>query len=232
MDFDTQLLLKLNSLAVNPFLHELFDFLGNNPLARGGPVFFALMCIWASKANDVQRARLFIGIAISFIAVFLSVATQFVVTPHVRPFMATTLAIHSDVQDMHLHRDGSFPSDTASLYFALSTVIFLERRLWGVLAGIWSFLTVGLCRVALAYHYPSDILGGFVLGSGLVLLCTQIKFVPVLVERGLEAIKPYSYLVNAAMLLLMADAYTQFIGVLGFVHAAHVFAALIHHHAA
>ena len=63
---------------------------------------------------------------------------------------------------------GSFPSDTAMLFFALSAVVFLENRL----AGFFCFLLVtgiiGIPRIIFGWHYPSDIIGSFILGFGCV----------------------------------------------------------------
>lgn len=57
----------------------------------------------------------------------------------------------------------SFPSGHASLLFALGFVIFTMNRRWG-----WWFLALslvnGIARVFVGVHYPSDILGGILVG--------------------------------------------------------------------
>src|SRR5205814_5579420 len=59
----------------------------------------------------------------------------------------------SDVcsSDLHLtevwDRLGSFPSDTATLFFALATIILIENRLLGVLCLVWAMMTAGVARV-------------------------------------------------------------------------------------
>lgn len=57
----------------------------------------------------------------------------------------------------------SFPSGHAAFFFALSTVVFLYNRRWG-----WWFFAastiIGIARIAAGVHYPTDILGGAVLG--------------------------------------------------------------------
>lgn len=58
----------------------------------------------------------------------------------------------------------SFPSGHAAFFFALSTVVFLYNRRWGV----WFFAAsalIGLARIAAGVHYPTDILGGAALGT-------------------------------------------------------------------
>ena len=69
----------------------------------------------------------------------------------------------------------SFPSGHAAFFFALSTVIFLYNRRWGV----WFFImsaAIGLARIMAGVHYPSDILGGAMLG-GLVGFAVHRLFV-------------------------------------------------------
>lgn len=62
----------------------------------------------------------------------------------------------------------SFPSGHAvaamALYGMLAVILWRQRhRSWAVLLGAW-ILVVGLSRVYLGVHYPSDVLGGWSLG--------------------------------------------------------------------
>ncbi|MBI2036912.1 MAG: phosphatase PAP2 family protein [Candidatus Liptonbacteria bacterium] len=58
---------------------------------------------------------------------------------------------------------GSFPSGHMALLFALGTALFFTNRRWGSWFLALSFLT-GLARVAAGVHWPTDILGGALLG--------------------------------------------------------------------
>jgi membrane-associated phospholipid phosphatase len=61
----------------------------------------------------------------------------------------------------------SFPSGHTSGAFATATILSLEYPKWYVIAP--SFLwagTVGYSRMYLGVHYPSDVLGGMIVGAG------------------------------------------------------------------
>ncbi len=71
------------------------------------------------------------------------------------------------VKELLFHRpENSFPSDHAAFLSAIAFLFLLKgekKASWWLMA---LAIVVSLCRVALAFHYPTDILGGFV--SGLI----------------------------------------------------------------
>jgi undecaprenyl-diphosphatase len=78
-----------------------------------------------------------------------------------RPFVADPGSVHLFAKHV---ADASFPSDHATAAFAIATAILLRDRRWGIpVIVLAAILAVG--RVAMAVHYPSDVLGGAVLGA-------------------------------------------------------------------
>ncbi len=70
--------------------------------------------------------------------------------------------------------DPSFPSDHATAAFALAVAVFLHHRRAGwLMLGMATALSVS--RVATGTHYPSDVIGGALLGTFAAL---AIYFVP------------------------------------------------------
>lgn len=74
-----------------------------------------------------------------------------------RPFL-----VH-DVIKLISETSWSFPSGHTVFFFALSTIVYLRNKKWG-----WAFyvasLIMAFARVAAGVHYPTDILGGIILG--------------------------------------------------------------------
>lgn len=63
----------------------------------------------------------------------------------------------------------SFPSGHTATAFAIAAAIAFANRRWGIIAFAIATL-IALGRLAVGVHYPTDLLGGFVLGSGCFLL--------------------------------------------------------------
>ncbi|MET8678433.1 phosphatase PAP2 family protein [Streptomyces sp. NPDC004647] len=65
--------------------------------------------------------------------------------------------------------DFSFVSDHSTLAMAIGVGMFVANRKFG-LAGIGLALLEGFCRVYMGVHYPTDVVGGFALGTAVALL--------------------------------------------------------------
>lgn len=88
-----------------------------------------------------------------------------------RPFV-----VHPDIVKLidKSALEKSFPSAHTTVAFALATAIFFWNKKWGT-AALALALAIGLARVAAGVHYPSDILGGALLGVAAALVVRKIK---------------------------------------------------------
>jgi undecaprenyl-diphosphatase len=69
--------------------------------------------------------------------------------------------------------DFSFVSDHATMAMAIAVGLFVANRKFG-LAAIALALLEGFCRVYMGVHYPTDVIGGFALGTAVALLLAPL----------------------------------------------------------
>lgn len=122
-------------------------------------VFFTLFILIKEKS---WRQRIYFfslaGLSVILARGFITEIIRFI-HYRPRPFLALgfqSLLGNSDVA-------GSFPSGHATAYFALALAVFYFNKKWG-----WWFLiaaiVMGIARVFIGVHWPSDILVGALIG--------------------------------------------------------------------
>ncbi len=84
----------------------------------------------------------------------------------------------------------SFPSDHATLFFALSAGLLYSSRKVGVVALLYTTVFIAFPRVYLGLHYPSDILGGALVGV-LTIMVFNLNYFEINVSRRLLKASKY-----------------------------------------
>jgi undecaprenyl-diphosphatase len=139
----------------------------------------AIVCwAWVAVRERNHRRLILIGLVGLTIATALSKLIQMSLFVHLRPFREAVelgLILPSGLAT-NWGRGSSFPSDTATLYFALAMVVFSVSRRLGLGAFIWVAVLIAIPRVYLMVHHASDILGGAALGIGTVWAMQRYTF--------------------------------------------------------
>lgn len=211
-NLDRDILLTLNSFGgANKHLWEL----ANNSLFRGFPVFFSLAALWFSGGHLERRGRMLAGLLAVCLATVFSVWLQFHLDVHTRPLLDPTLHLDT-LPTWTWDRTGSFPSDTATLFFGLAAVVFAEERLVGLLCFVWVAVIIAIPRVILGFHYPSDIIGSLLLGSASVFGFARSPYPRRLFERALMLFEGRMYIVHALLFVFLAEASNLFLSLQAF----------------
>ena len=177
-DLDRAALQWINGfMGLHPGFDDGLRFLADWNFGRSAWLGCFLIWAWFRFRHSDTRLKLIAGTTGLLIATFLSRAMQVVIPVHERPFnfiaeLGLKVPRHLDT---HWGAVSSFPSDTATLYFALAAIIFSISRGWGIAAIGWVFVFIAMPRVYILYHWPSDILGGMVLGFGCVWAVLQLR---------------------------------------------------------
>lgn len=163
----------------------LFHFLNN--LAGQSRVFDALIIFLASYLQyflifafflflffDVtiksEKVRIFLVAAVSVII------SRFGTIEFIRFFYHRPRPFMADPNVRHLVFDNSwsFPSGHAAFFFAMATVIYFYNKKWGRGFFIASIL-ITLSRIIAGVHYPSDIIGGAIVGIMIAYAIIKLK---------------------------------------------------------
>lgn len=143
-------------------------------VASDAPIVFAvvLLACWARWRPEWQRAAALAGVAaLSGLALGQVVGR---LLPRARPYLvtsATVLVTHAP--------DTSFPSDHAILAFAVTTVLARLNRALGIALGSFSLVLL-FARVLIGVHYPTDVIGGALLGAASGWAVGRLATVPLL----------------------------------------------------
>jgi membrane-associated phospholipid phosphatase len=73
------------------------------------------------------------------------------------------------VNPLFLENDYAFPSGHATFYMALAFALFFSHKKVGYVF-MFIALLIGIARIIAGVHFPIDILGGFILGTGIAYL--------------------------------------------------------------
>ena len=133
-----------------------------------------LVCAFSRHARwaTVRRAAVTAGLSAALGLLVGKLITEFYDRP--RPFVAHPGVVHLFAKHA---ADASFPSDHATASFAIAVAILLRGKLrWGTITLIFAIILI-FGRVALGFHYPSDVLGGAAIGTlaALVLWIAPIR---------------------------------------------------------
>ena len=131
-------------------------------------LFLALLAALFALARGFSRAPARRGAAAAGLSAVVALGIAQVLAKAVdrpRPFVAHPSGVHLFAPHA---ADAGFPSDHATASFAIAVAILLRSRRWGYLTlAMATVLCVG--RVALGFHYPSDVLAGAALGAAVAL---------------------------------------------------------------
>ncbi|MCL8017423.1 phosphatase PAP2 family protein [Streptomyces sp. AS02] len=171
---DVELLYDINGLAKDAprWFDRVMEYVGEYGLVLA-LILLVVWCWWSVRRRGAEDAASSVAALVwaplaAAVAVLVNVPIRgFVERP--RPF--------NDHQGLEVlvsgKTDYSFVSDHATIAMALAVGLFVANRKFG-LVGIGIALLEGFCRVYMGVHYPTDVVGGFALGTAVALLLSPL----------------------------------------------------------
>ncbi len=167
--FDDSIIKFFNSASQkSEFFDSLVDFIVGSNLIKGGLIISTLWFFWFQRSEKLifRRERVIIALISCLVAIatarFLALVLPFRIRPYLNPQLHFKMPFGNGPKNLATW--SSFPSDHAVLFFSLATGIYLISRKTGMLAYLFVILFIGLPRIYMGYHYPTDILIGAIIG--------------------------------------------------------------------
>jgi undecaprenyl-diphosphatase len=170
MSFDWAVFRFLNGLAGrSPLGDKLIQFLMND-YALTTFIVLLLFGLWFSGQSSAQRARNQRTVLSAIASMFLGnivVKLMNLLYYRFRPFAFDDVTVL-----FYYPSDSSFPSNATFVGFSIAAALWLYNRTIGSLACMLALL-LGVSRVIGGVHFPSDVVGGALIGIGVAYIVVR-----------------------------------------------------------
>ncbi|MFE7585022.1 phosphatase PAP2 family protein [Streptomyces gardneri] len=172
---DVSLLYDINGLAkaAPPWFDRVMEFVGEYGIMLG-MVLVVLWCWWSVRRSGTLADS--VSAVAGLVWAPLAAGVALLVNIPIRGFVERPRPFN-DHQGLEVlvagKTDFSFVSDHATMAMALGVGLFVANRKFG-LAAIGLALAEGFARVYMGVHYPTDVIGGFALGTAVALLLAPV----------------------------------------------------------
>jgi undecaprenyl-diphosphatase len=146
----------------------------------------------------------------SFVPTYILARLSQSIFPRPRPMISIPLEMTTDLKswnsaETHFSHWDSFPSDHAALFFIFNIFVFNINSKLGYLSLIFTTYC-SFFRIGTGYQWPSDIIGGALLGSSVSLLILSMEYFlkNVLISLVLQ-FKRYSMAAYTISFLFLSD---------------------------
>jgi undecaprenyl-diphosphatase len=168
VDFDTYLFGIVNQKASNSFFDSIMPFVRQPLFWLPLYLFIILFAIY----NFPKKAAIWIGSLLLTVTITDSVSSHILkplfgrLRPCNNPELADSIRLLVD----HCGQNGSFTSSHATNHFGIAVFIFITfKKVWGkfnYLFILWAAV-ISFAQVYVGVHFPFDVIGGALLGSGI-----------------------------------------------------------------
>ncbi|WP_405389505.1 phosphatase PAP2 family protein [Streptomyces sp. NBC_01102] len=172
---DVSLLYDINGLAkaAPTWFDQAMGFVGEFGIMLG-MVLVGLWCWWSVRRRGTTEDSV-TGVA-GLVWAPLAAGIALIINIPIRGFVERPRPFndHEGLEVLVAGKtDFSFVSDHATMAMAIGVGIFVANRKFGLYA-IALALLEGFCRIYMGVHYPTDVIGGFALGTAVALLLAPL----------------------------------------------------------
>lgn len=223
--FDLTTLGFINQLSqYSRTLDYTIYFISGNHLIKGGVLLAIFWWGWfrVNKHQSYIQLHLVTTLFSCFIAMIVARILAILLPFRVRPLHENGIdfTLPYSMKPTALEGWSSLPSDHAVLFYALSAGMFYISKKVGVFALLYTTLVIGLPRIYLGLHYPTDIIVGAFIGIIITFLCNSNYFITNKAQSVLNwsSTKPeYFYPIFFIITYQIADMFNNSRAIIGFI---------------
>jgi len=213
-------------------LERLNHWVAESTFLSGQAVFFndsgfseliiasSLVALWFFDAKVVRTLKIrqrVLLMVFALVPTYIFARLSQSIFHRARPIISVPLKLPKNLELWHSNRTsfshywGSFPSDHEALLFIFSIVVFTINKRWGILSLLFS-VYYGVMRISVGYLWPSDVIGGALLGSLVIILLLSIKsLLANVLEHLLIQFKRYPAQLYTVSFLFLSDFQQNFL---------------------
>lgn len=176
---------------LSPGFDAAVEALSRFDLAKGAVSLAIFWGVWFGFAGQQPERRqvLLAGLLGTCLALFVAAGLAVSLPFRLRPLLAHPT--EGMTVDPDWYRWSSFPSDHATLFFALAVTIWRAHPQAGRWALLHAAAVVAFPRMYIGLHYPTDILAGGLVGGGIAWLATHASLRKTLADPFLRLAERY-----------------------------------------
>ncbi|MFA6104549.1 MAG: phosphatase PAP2 family protein [Victivallaceae bacterium] len=167
--FDREIMIYVNHFAQHSWTFDkTMTFIAYNNLIKSSIIVAIFWWAWFKNKdrNSHDREYIITTLCSSIFAIFLARGLALTLPLRLRPIHEASLHFLLPYGEEVTALDGwsAFPSDHAVLFFTLATGLCFVSRWAGIFALAYTIFIICFPRIYLGLHYPTDAVGGAVLG--------------------------------------------------------------------
>ncbi|HKV00137.1 MAG TPA: phosphatase PAP2 family protein [Vineibacter sp.] len=166
----------INQVVGHAPIADLFIFYLADMNLLKGVLFMAVAWYFWFRGDDIVRSHVVNMLVIALLAVAVGRLLQSSLPARLRPLDDPSLGLllPAHVSPAVLRNWSSFPSDHATLFFAMSAALAPISRRVAWAAAIWTAIIICLPRLYLGFHYASDLIGGALIGTAVAVIYLRL----------------------------------------------------------